>query len=344
MARSAPAAVNSDGSDAAVEAALASIDKQWGPNSIMRMGDDIRMEIETIRTGALTLDIALGIGGLPRGRIVELYGPESSGKTSLAMHIVAEAQKVGGRCAYIDNEHAVDPIYAAAIGVDVANLFIAQPETGEQTLDITEKLVKSHGFSVVVVDSVAAMVPRSELEGEFGDATVGVHARMMSQGMRKLAGEIHRSNTLVIFINQIREKIGVMFGSPETQPGGRALKYYSSVRLDIRRVEAIKEDGEVVANRTRVKVVKNKVAPPFRQAEFDIIFGEGISQEGCLIDVGEELGVVTKGGAWYSYNGNQLGQGREKAKQFLAENPDVYRTIEDQVLELALPGKNAGTE
>lgn len=316
----------------ALALALANIDKRWGAGSLMRMGDKPSAVLDVIRTGALPLDIALGVGGLPRGRVVEIYGPESSGKSTLAMHVVAEAQRNGGLAAYIDAENAVDPIYAEAIGVDVDNLYLSQPQTMESAFGIVGELVKARAFSVIVVDSVAALVPRAELEGEFGDASVGLHARLMSQAMRKLTTELNQSNTLLFFINQIREKVGVMFGSPETTPGGRALKFYSSVRMDIRRVESNKDGGEVVGNRTRVKVVKNKVAPPFKQAEFDIDFGEGINKEGCLIDVGVDCGVVTKSGAWYSYGTNQLGQGRDKSKVFLQENPDIYTLIEDHVL------------
>ena len=289
------------------------------------------MAIDVISTGALALDLALGIGGLPRGRITEIYGPESSGKSTLAMHVVAEAQRNGGVCAYIDAEHAMDPIYAKAIGVDIDQLLISQPDTGEQALEICDMLVRSGSLDVVVIDSVAALTPKAEIEGDMGDSHVGLQARLMSQALRKLTGSINRTNTIVIFINQLREKIGVMFGSPETTPGGRALKFYSSVRLDIRRIESIKDGADVVGNRTRVKVVKNKVAPPFKQAEFDITYGKGISREGSLIDLGVECGIVKKSGAWYTYEGEQLGQGRENAKNFLIENPEMMMEITDRV-------------
>jgi len=315
----------------ALDVALGQIEKQFGKGSIMRMGDRPDMEIEVVSTGALSLDIALGVGGLPRGRIVEIYGPEASGKTTLAMHVVAEAQRNGGICAYIDAEHAVDPVYARAIGVNVDDLLISQPDTGEQALEIADTLIRSGALDVVVIDSVAALTPRAEIEGEMGDAHVGLQARLMSQALRKLTANLNRTNTIAIFINQLREKIGVMFGSPETTPGGRALKFYSSVRLDIRRIEAIKDGVEVVGNRTRVKVVKNKVASPFRQSEFDITYGKGISREGSLIDVGVDLGIVKKSGAWFTYEGEQLGQGRENAKTFLAENLEVMVEISERI-------------
>ena len=307
----------------ALEMALAQIDKQHGKGSIMRMGENAHMTVETIPTGAMALDLALGVGGLPRGRVVEIYGPESSGKSTLAMHVVAEAQRNGGICAYIDAEHAMDPIYAKAIGVDIDELLISQPDTGEQALEIADTLIRSGALDVVVIDSVAALTPRAEIEGEMGDSHVGLQARLMSQALRKLTANLNKSNTICIFINQLREKIGVMFGSPETTPGGRALKFYSSVRLDIRRIEAIKDGVEVTGNRTRVKVVKNKVAPPFKQAEFDIMYGKGISREGSVLDIAVDLGIAKKSGAWYTYEGEQLGQGRENAKQFLAENPEI---------------------
>ena len=315
-----------------LEMALGHIEKQFGKGSVMKMGEKGSMAIGTVPTGALALDLALGVGGLPRGRVTEIFGPESSGKSTLAMHVVAEAQRNGGVCAYIDAEHAMDPIYAAAIGVDVDELFIAQPDTGEQALEITDMLVRSGAIDVVVIDSVAALTPRAEIEGEMGDTHVGLQARLMSQALRKLTGNLNKTDTIAIFINQLREKIGVMFGSPETTPGGRALKFYSSVRLDIRRVESIKDGGEVVGNRTKVKVVKNKVAPPFRQCEFDIMYGKGISREGSSLDVGVELGIVKKSGAWYTYEGEQLGQGRENAKQFLSENPEIMVEISDRIL------------
>ncbi|MEY2461864.1 MAG: recombination protein RecA [Acidimicrobiaceae bacterium] len=313
--------------------ALANIEKQYGKGSVMKMGDKASMAIETVPTGALALDLALGIGGLPRGRVVEIYGPESSGKSTLAMHVVSEAQRNGGICAYIDAEHAMDPIYARAIGVDVDELLISQPDTGEQALEIADMLVRSGALDVVVIDSVAALTPRAEIEGEMGDTHVGLQARLMSQALRKLTANLNRSNTICIFINQLREKIGVMFGSPETTPGGRALKFYSSVRLDIRRIESIKDGAEVVGNRTRVKVVKNKCAPPFRQAEFDIMYGKGISREGSLLDIGVELGFVNKSGAWFTYEGEQLGQGRENAKAFLIENPELLVEIHEKILK-----------
>jgi recombination protein RecA len=317
----------------ALEMALGQIEKQFGKGSIMRMGENTTMKIDVVSTGALALDLALGIGGLPRGRITEIYGPESSGKSTLAMHVVAEAQRNGGTCAYIDAEHAMDPIYARAIGVDVDKLFISQPDTGEQALEICDMLVRSGAVDVVVIDSVAALTPKAEIEGEMGDTFVGLQARLMSQALRKLTGSINRTNTICIFINQLREKIGVMFGSPETTPGGRALKFYSSVRLDIRRIEAIKDGADVTGNRTRVKVVKNKVAPPFKQAEFDIMYGKGISREGSLLDVGVECGVVKKSGAWFTYEGEQLGQGREKAKDFLTNNPEMMMDITEKIKE-----------
>jgi recombination protein RecA len=311
--------------------ALGQIEKQFGKGAIMRMGENTHMNIGIISTGALSLDIALGIGGLPRGRVVEIYGPESSGKSTLAMHVVAEAQRNGGICAYIDAEHAMDPIYARAIGVNVDDLLISQPDTGEQALEITDMLIRSGALDVVVIDSVAALTPRAEIEGEMGDAHVGLQARLMSQALRKLTATLNKSDTIAIFINQLREKIGVMFGSPEVTPGGRALKFYSSVRLDIRRIESIKDGAEVIGNRTRVKVVKNKTAPPFKQAEFDIMYGKGISREGSLIDVAVELGIIKKAGAWYTYEGEQLGQGRENAKTFLAENLEVMIEISERV-------------
>jgi len=311
--------------------ALGQIEKQFGKGSVMKMGEKTTMTIDTIPTGALSLDLALGIGGLPRGRVVEIYGPESSGKSTLAMHVVAEAQRNGGICAYIDAEHAMDPIYARAIGVDVDELLISQPDTGEQALEITDMLIRSGALDVVVIDSVAALTPRAEIEGDMGDTHVGLQARLMSQALRKLTANLNRSNTVCIFINQLREKIGVMFGSPETTPGGRALKFYSSVRLDIRRIESIKDGVEVVGNRTRVKVVKNKCSPPFRQAEFDIMYGKGVSREGSLLDIGVDLGFVKKSGAWYTYEGEQLGQGRENAKVFLAENAEIMVEISERV-------------
>jgi len=315
----------------ALDMALAQIDKQFGKGSIMRMGEQSFKGIETVPTGALALDIALGVGGLPRGRVVEIYGPESSGKSTLAMHVVAEAQRNGGVCAYIDAEHAMDPVYARAIGVDIDQLLISQPDTGEQALEIADMLVRSGAIDVIVIDSVAALTPKAEIEGEMGDSHVGLQARLMSQALRKLTGNLNKTNTIAVFINQLREKIGVMFGSPETTPGGRALKFYSSVRLDIRRIESIKDGAEVVGNRTRVKVVKNKVAPPFRQAEFDIMYGKGISREGSLLDLAVDHGLVKKSGAWFTYDGEQMGQGRENAKTFLTENPEIMMELSDKV-------------
>lgn len=323
--------------DKALEMALGQIQKQFGEGAVMKMGEKGSMNIESIPTGALPLDLALGIGGLPRGRITEIYGPESSGKSTLATHVVAEAQRNGGICAYIDAEHAMDPIYARAIGVDVDELLISQPDTGEQALEIADTLVRSGAIDVVVIDSVAALTPRAEIEGEMGDTHVGLQARLMSQALRKLTGHLSKSKTICIFINQLREKIGVMFGSPETTPGGRALKFYSSVRLDIRRIESLKQGVEVVGNRTRVKVVKNKCAPPFRQAEFDIMYGKGISREGSLIDIGVDMDIVSKSGAWYTYDGEQLGQGKENAKTFLSENPEIMMDIENRIWAEAKP-------
>jgi recombination protein RecA len=318
-----------------LEMALAQIEKQHGKGSVMRMGERTNLVINVVSTGALALDLALGVGGLPAGRVTEIYGPESSGKSTLAMHVVAESQRNGGTCAYIDAEHAMDPIYAKAIGVDVDKLLISQPDTGEQALEIADMLVRSGAVDVLVIDSVAALTPRAEIEGEMGDTHVGLQARLMSQALRKLTGNLHKTGTIAIFINQLREKIGVMFGSPETTPGGRALKFYSSVRLDIRRIEAIKDGAEVVGNRTRVKVVKNKVSPPFKQAEFDIMYGRGISREGSLLDMAVDFAIVKKAGAWFTYEGEQLGQGRENAKNFLVENPEIMMDISNKVLTLA---------
>ena len=315
----------------ALDMALGQIEKQFGKGSIMRMGENLHMNIEAIPTGALALDLALGIGGLPRGRIVEIFGPESSGKSTLAMHVVAEAQRNGGICAYIDAEHAMDPVYAKNIGVNIDDLLISQPDTGEQALEIADMLIRSGAIDVVVIDSVAALTPRAELEGEMGDTHVGLQARLMSQALRKLTGTLSKSKTIAIFINQLREKVGVMFGSPEVTPGGRALKFYSSMRLEIRRVESIKDGAEVVGNRTRVKVVKNKCAAPFKQCEFDIMYSKGISREGSLLDVATDLGIVRKSGAWYTYEGEQIGQGRENAKAFLAENLELMIEISERV-------------
>jgi recombination protein RecA len=315
-----------------LEMAMGQIERQFGKGAIMRLGADQIRRIETIPTGALSLDLALGIGGLPRGRIVELYGPEGSGKTTVALHVIAEAQRNGGVAAFIDAEHAMDPSYARAIGIDIDELLISQPDTGEQALEIADMLIRSGALDVIVIDSVAALVPRAELEGDMGDTHVGLQARLMSQALRKLTGTINRSQTTAIFINQLREKVGVMFGSPEVTPGGRALKFYSSVRIDVRRIESIKAGTEDIGNRVRAKIVKNKVAPPFRVAEFDIMFGEGISREGSLIDVAVEEGIVKKAGAWYTFDGDQLGQGRENAKQFIRENPEVAVQLQDRVL------------
>ncbi|HEU5302711.1 MAG TPA: recombinase RecA [Acidimicrobiia bacterium] len=325
----------------ALEMALGQIEKNYGKGAIMRLGERGHVGISAIPTGALALDIALGIGGLPRGRVVEIFGPESSGKSTLAMHVVAEAQRNGGTCAYIDAEHAMDPVYAAAIGVNVDDLYISQPDTGEQALEIADLLIRSGALDVVVIDSVAALVPRAEIEGEMGDTHVGLQARLMSQALRKLTANLNRSRTVCVFINQLREKIGVMFGSPETTPGGRALKFYSSVRLDIRRVETIKDGAEMIGNRTRVKVVKNKVSPPFKMAEFDIMYGKGISREGSMLDVGVELDIIKKSGAWFTYEGEQLGQGRENAKGFLKDNLDMMLEIMEKIRVKAGIGESA---
>ena len=326
----APAAAVATDKKKALETALAQIEKNYGKGAIMRLGDDIAVNVEAIPTGSLSLDLALGIGGVPRGRIVEIYGPESSGKTTLALHILASAQKTGGEVAFIDVEHALEPAYARALGVDIDSLLISQPDTGEQALEITEQLVRSGALDVVVVDSVAALLPRSELEGEMGESSVGVIARLMSQALRKLAGTVSRTNCIVVFINQLREKIGVMYGNPETTPGGRALKYFSSVRIDVRRIETLKVGGEMIGNRTRAKIVKNKVAPPFKEAEFDIIYGEGISKIGEIVDLGVKLDLIDKAGAWYTY-GDVRVQGRDSMKEFLREHPDVSDQIEAEI-------------
>ena len=316
----------------ALDAALAQIEKQYGKGSVMKLGDQsANMGIDVVPTGSLSLDLALGLGGMPRGRIIEIYGPESSGKTTVALHVVAEVQKMGGIAGFIDAEHALDPTYAAHIGVDIDNLYISQPDNGEQALEITETMVRSGAVDVIIVDSVAALVPKAEIDGEMGDSHVGLHARLMSQALRKLTGIISKSNCVVIFINQLREKVGVMYGNPETTTGGRALKFYASVRLDVRRIETLKVGGEVVGNRTRVKVVKNKVAPPFKEAEFDIMFGKGISKEGDILDLAVLHDIINKAGAWYSYNGEKIGQGRENTKLYLANNPEVMEEIEQQV-------------
>ena len=319
--------------DKSLEAALAQIERAFGKGSVMRLGDETRVPIEVIPTGSIALDIALGIGGLPRGRVVEIYGPESSGKTTVALHAVANAQRAGGIAAFIDAEHALDPDYAQKLGVDTDSLLVSQPDTGEQALEIADMLVRSGALDILVIDSVAALVPRAEIEGEMGDSHVGLQARLMSQALRKMTGALSNTGTTAIFINQLREKIGVMFGSPETTTGGKALKFYASIRLDVRRIETLKDGGDAVGNRTRVKVVKNKVAPPFKQAEFDIIYGHGISREGSLIDVGVEQGIVRKSGAWYTYDGDQLGQGKENARAFLRDNPDLANEIEKRILE-----------
>jgi recombination protein RecA len=323
----------------ALENAMRQIEKDFGKGSIMKMGEAAaKMNVEVIPTGALALDIALGIGGVPRGRVVEIYGPESSGKTTVALHIIAQAQKAGGYAAFIDAEHALDPVYARKLGVDIDNLLISQPDHGEQALEIADALVRSGAIDVIVIDSVAALVPKAEIEGEMGDSHVGLQARLMSQALRKLTGIISKSNTTAIFINQIREKVGVMFGNPETTTGGRALKFYASVRLEVRRSESIKQGNDVIGNRTRVKVVKNKVAPPFKQADFDIMYGEGISREGCIVDIGTDLEIITKSGAWYSYGDHRLGQGRENVKEFFKENPQIADEIESKIRESVLVG------
>ena len=322
----------------ALELVMSQIEKQFGKGSVMRLGQTSTLNVDAIPTGAMSLDLALGIGGVPRGRIIEIYGPESSGKTTVALHIVAEAQKMGGEAAFVDAEHALDPVYAKAIGVDIDNLIVSQPDTGEQALEITEALCRSGAIDVIVVDSVAALVPRAEIDGEMGDSHVGLQARLMSQALRKLASVVNKSNTVCIFINQLREKIGVLYGNPETTAGGRALKFYASVRLDVRRIDVLKSGGEFVGNRTKVKVVKNKVAPPFKEAEFDIIYGQGISAEGCLLDVAVALDIIKKGGAWFSYNGNRLGQGRENVKKYMAQNPEFVKEIDRLIREKLYSG------
>ncbi|CAG7602233.1 Protein RecA [Paenibacillus solanacearum] len=318
---------------AALEAALRQIEKQFGKGSIMKLGESTHMQVETIPSGSLALDIALGIGGYPRGRIIEVYGPESSGKTTVALHAIAEVQRAGGTAAFIDAEHALDPLYASKLGINIDELLLSQPDTGEQALEIAEALVRSGAVDIIVIDSVAALVPRAEIEGEMGDSHVGLQARLMSQALRKLSGAINKSKVIAIFINQLREKVGVMFGNPETTPGGRALKFYSSVRLDVRRVETIKQGNDMIGNRTRIKVVKNKVAPPFKQADIDIMYGEGISKEGSIVDIATEMDIIQKSGAWYSFNNDRLGQGRENAKQFLKENPQLADIIEKKIRE-----------
>ena len=315
----------------ALDVAMSQIEKQFGKGSVMKLGDFQSMNVEAISTGALNLDIALGIGGIPKGRIIEIFGPESSGKTTLALHAVAEAQKLGGEAAFIDAEHALDPDYAKKIGVDIDNLIVSQPDTGEQALEIAEALIRSGAIDIIVVDSVAALVPKAEIDGDMGDSHIGLQARLMSQALRKLAGAINKTNAIIIFINQLREKVGIMFGNPETTPGGRALKFYASVRMDIRKIENIKQDGNVVGSRTRVKIVKNKVAPPFREAEFDIIYGKGISKEGSLLDLGVDLDIIEKSGSWFSYNGEKIGQGRENAKKYILEHPKMAEEVEKKV-------------
>ncbi len=318
----------------ALDAALAQIEKQFGKGAVMKLGDTgANMNIETVPTGSLSLDIALGLGGIPKGRIIEIYGPESSGKTTVALHMVSEVQKRGGIAGFIDAEHALDPVYARNIGVDIDNLYISQPDNGEQALEITETMVRSGAVDIIIVDSVAALVPKAEIDGDMGDSHVGLQARLMSQALRKLTGVISKSNCTVVFINQLREKVGIMFGNPETTTGGRALKFYSSIRLDVRRIESLKQSGEVIGNRTRIKVVKNKIAPPFKEAEFDIMFGKGISREGDILDLAANNNVVNKSGAWYAYEGEKIGQGRENAKQYLAEHPEVMQEIERKVRE-----------
>lgn len=318
----------------ALDAALVQIEKQYGKGAVMKLGDpSAQMNVETIPTGSLSLDVALGLGGIPKGRIIEIYGPESSGKTTVTLHMIAEVQKRGGIAGFIDAEHALDPVYAKNIGVDIDNLYISQPDSGEQALEITETMVRSGAIDIIVVDSVAALVPKAEIEGDMGDSHVGLQARLMSQALRKLTAVISKSNCTVVFINQLREKVGVMFGNPETTTGGRALKFYASVRLDVRRIEALKQAGEVIGNRTRVKVVKNKIAPPFKEAEFDIMFGTGISKEGDILDLATEVGIVNKSGAWFAYEGNKIGQGRENAKIYLRENPSVCEEMENKIRE-----------
>lgn len=318
----------------ALEVAITNIEKHYGKGAVMKLGDSgVSMNVETVPTGSLGLDIALGLGGIPKGRIVEIYGPESSGKTTVALHMIAEVQKLGGIAGFIDAEHALDPVYAKNIGVDIDNLYISQPDNGEQALEITETMVRSGAIDIVIVDSVAALVPKAEIDGEMGDSHVGLHARLMSQALRKLTAVVSKSNCIVIFINQLREKVGVMFGNPETTTGGRALKFYASVRMDVRRIESLKQSGEVVGNRTRIKVVKNKVAPPFKEAEFDIMFGEGISREGDVLDLAANLGIINKSGAWYAYNDEKIGQGRENAKLYLKENPAVMHEVDRKVRE-----------
>ena len=328
----------------ALELALGQIEKQFGKGAIMKLGESqSMMDVDIISTGCLDLDLALGVGGLPRGRIIEIYGPESSGKTTVALHVVAEAQKAGGTAAFVDAEHALDPVYARNLGVNIDDLYVSQPDTGEQALEIVDALVRSSAVDVIVVDSVAALVPKAEIEGDMGDAHVGLQARLMAQALRKLAGAVSKSNTVILFINQLREKVGVMFGNPETTPGGRALKFYATIRMDIRRTDSIKQGTEIIGNRTRVKVVKNKVAPPFKTAEFDVLYGEGISREGCILDRAVDQGLIVKSGAWFSYNGDRIGQGRENARKYLKENPEVTNLVDQKIRELVL-GKGKAEE
>ena len=318
----------------ALDLALNQIEKQFGKGSIMKLGEATAMNVSVISTGAMSLDLALGVGGIPRGRIVEIFGPESSGKTTLALHMIAEAQKAGGMAAIIDAEHALDPVYAKAVGVDIDNLYVSQPDTGEQALEIADALVRSSAIDIIVIDSVAALVPRAEIDGEMGDSHVGLQARLMAQALRKLAGVVNKSRTCIVFINQLRMKIGVLYGNPETTPGGRALKFYASVRLDIRRIDTLKKGTEMIGSRTRVKVVKNKVAPPFKMAEFDIMYGEGISNTGCILDIASEMDIVKKSGSWYSYNDDRIGQGKENVKEYLDQNPEVLKEIEQKIIEI----------
>ena len=328
----------------ALESAVAQIEKAYGKGSVMKLGDNTHMNVETFPTGSLGLDLALGVGGIPKGRVVEIYGPEGGGKTTVALHIVAEVQKLGGIAGFIDAEHALDPVYAKRIGVDIDNLYISQPDNGEQALEITETMVRSGAIDIIIVDSVAALVPKAEIEGDMGDSHVGLQARLMSQALRKLTGIIGKTSCTVIFINQLREKVGVMFGNPETTTGGRALKYYSSVRLEVRRGEVIKKDGEAIGNRAKIKVVKNKVAPPFREAEVDLVYGIGISREGDILDLAANDNIINKSGAWYAYNGNKIGQGRENAKQFLKEHPDIMKEVEDKVRAKRIPSADGSED
>ena len=338
-AASAPAN-DAEGKKQALESVLSKISKDFGAGAVMKLGETTKLDISTVSSGSIGLDRALGVGGIPRGRITEIYGPESSGKTTLTLHVIAEAQRLGGEVAFIDAEHALDPHYAKNLGVDIDRLIVSQPDTGEQALEIAEALARSNAIDVIVVDSVAALVPKAEITGVMGDSHVGLHARLMSQALRKLTSVIHKSNTVVVFINQLREKVGVMYGNPEVTTGGRALKFYASVRIDIRRVEAIKDGANIIGNRTRAKVVKNKMAPPFKEAEFDIMFGEGISREGSILDVATDFGIITKGGAWYSYNGERLGQGRDKVKIYMKENPDFTQMIYDMIIDKIKEEKN----